>query len=246
MSEFLAALSTFPAVVFTSLLAFLSLYWLTVIAGLFDIDILSPDFVHHDGELDGGGHTPHGFLEFLSIGKVPVTITISAFVLFGWLISMAGELFLRPTLGPMISQGLFSTASMAATIITAVLLSSFAVRPIRGLFTVHTEHGEAGLVGRMVKISSRTVDQRFGTAVCDVAGPDLLLNVVCREGVSLRRDDMAVVVEFDATRQVYLVAPFSHTPADGGSTPVQPALPPSPASTPPAPVSLERQSERPH
>ncbi len=124
------------------------------------------------------------------------------------------------------------------------------VRPLRHLFNLVSEHGEAGLVGRMVRISSLTVDHQFGTAVCDNAGPGILMNVFCRHGVQMKRDDMAVVVEFDASNNLYLVAPFSHVPTDvetivTDNAGLPPVSSPAQASTPPPAVSLERRMEPP-
>lgn len=262
MSEFLAALMAFPTVIFSCLMGILLPYWLTVIAGVLDIDLFHLGGGHHDGDVAHGDHgVGHGLLEFFSFGKVPLTITVSVFVVFSWLLCMFAELSLRVPMSSALPGSLFSLLLGPAAVIPAFFMTSLAVRPLRGLFTMHTEHGEAGLVGRMVRISSRTVDQAFGTATCDVAGPDILLNVICREGVTLARDDMAVVVEYDATRQVYLIAPFSHvseetavlasdlppsepplvTPSDSREAPLPASL-----STPAPPVSLERPHERPH
>ncbi len=264
MPEFLAALMAFPTVIFTCLMGLLLPYWVTVIAGVLDLDLFHLGGGHHDGDVAHGDGGSHGFLDFFSFGKVPLTITVSVFVVLSWLLCMFAELALRAPLSSLISGPLFSLLLGPAAVIPALMMTSLAVRPLRGVFTLHTEHGEAGLVGRMVRISSRTVDKDFGTATCDVAGPDILLNVICRDGVVLARDDMAVVVEYDAARQVYLVAPFSHLSPDAGVLGVglPPALPPpvstpspaqtsskslvSPASTPVTPVSLERQHERPH
>jgi hypothetical protein len=256
MPEFLAALLAFPTVVFSILLAVVLLYWLTVIIGALHIDLGSPDG-GHDADMIPGGHDAHGFLEFLSIGKVPITITISLFVFLAWMLGMFAELVLRAPVSAWISGPLFSAALVPAIVLSAMVVTAYAVRPLRGLFSLVSEHGETGLVGRMVRITSMSVDHGFGTAVCDNAGPGILLNVVSRPGVTLARDAMAVVVEYDPARQVYLVAPFSHLPpeaADLTSSGSPPALPPavmpsvatmSPPSTPAPAVSLERQQRTP-
>jgi len=257
MSEFLAALLAIPTIVFTGLLGLVLLYWLTVLAGALDIDLGHHDAGGHDADMTPGGHETHGFLEFLSIGKVPVTIIVSVFTFLAWMLSMAGELLLRAPLTAVIPNPLFSLALFPAVVIPSFVLTAYAVRPLRGIFNQHVEHGEEGLVGRMVRITSRTADQQFGTATCDNAGAGILLNVVCRDGVTLMRDDMAVVVEFDAEKQLYHVAPFSHVSVDaavatGGNPPLIPppqtrdAPLPAALSTSAPPVSLERPHERPH
>ncbi len=264
MAEFLAALLGLPTIMFTGMLALVLLYWLTVLAGALDLDVGHHDAGHvdgHDGDMAPGGHETHGFLEFLSIGKVPITIIVSVFTFLAWMLSMGGELLLRAPLAAVMSHPLFSLALFPAVVIPSFVLTAYAVRPLRGIFNQHVEHGEDGLIGRMVRITSRTADQQFGTATCDNAGAGILLNVICRDGVTLMRDEMAVVVEYDAAKQLYHVAPFSHVSADAAelSSRLPPSGPPlipppenceapAPASlsTPPTPVSLERQHERPH
>ena len=259
MTEFLAALLALPTILFTGLLSLVLLYWISVIAGALDINLGGHgdgghDIGHHghDADMAPGGHETHGFLEFLSFGQVPVTIIVSIFAFLAWMLSMAGELWLRAPLSALISGPLFSLALFPVVAIPSLIVTGYVVRPLRVVFNQHVEHGEEGLIGRMVRITSRTADQEFGTATCDNAGAGILMNVTCREGVTMVRDDMAVVVEYDASKQVYHIAPFSHVSAEtaalGNGLP--PALPPAEShtasrSTTAKAVSLESQKERP-
>ena len=256
MSEFLAALQAFPTMLFSGLLGLMLIYWLTVIFGALDVDL----FGHHGGDVDAdmapGGHEGHGFAEFLSLGKVPITITASVFALLGWALGMLGEIHLRPIIGGILPGPLYPLIMLVALVMIAGFAATRIVRPLRRIFAMHTEHGEEGLIGKMVRITSLKADHRFGTALCDNAGPGIIMQVVLRQGAELKRDDMAVVVEYDAAKGLYLVAPFAHLQADEAISHVPtPALPPpappsSPAqveavSTPVPPVSLERRNERP-
>ncbi len=259
MTEFLAALLALPTIIFTGLLSLVLLYWLTVLAGALDINLGGHgdgghDLGHHghDADMAPGGHETHGFLEFLSFGKVPVTIIISIFAFLAWMLSMAGELWLRAPLSSLISGPLFSLALFPVVAIPSLIVTGYIVRPLRVVFNQHVEHGEEGLIGRMVRITSRTADQEFGTATCDNAGAGILMNVICSEGVTMVRDDMAVVVEYDASKQVYHIAPFSHVSAESAAlgSGLPPALPPAESLTPSSSttakaVSLESQKERP-
>ena len=250
MSEFLAALQAFPTMIFSGLLGLMLIYWLTVIVGALDIDL----FGHHGAEVDGhmapGAHDGHGFAEFLSLGKVPITITASVFSLVGWALGMLAEIHLRPVVGTLLPGPLYPLIMLVALVTIAGFAAAWAVQPLRRIFTMHTEHGEEGLIGKMVRITSLKADHRFGTALCDNAGPGIIMQVVLRQGAELKRDDMAVVVEYDVAKGLYLVAPFAHLKAEEainrGSLPILP--PPAevaPASTPAPPVSLERRNERP-
>jgi hypothetical protein len=247
MEAFLAALIAFPTVCFTGLVGLMLFYWLSVIMGALDIDFLSPapghaDIgadAHVDSDVGISGHAPHGIHNFISLGKVPVTIIFSAFTFVGWLLCMVGEMLLRGPISSVAGDIVYGLAITPAVLVLAFFITGVVVRPLRGMFSLVTEHAGTSLHGRMVRITSRSANSTFGTAICDNAGAGIIMNVVCRDGITIKRDEMAVVVEYDAAKQTYLVAPFSHMPMDVVDT----AVPPP---TPAQPVSLERREEPPH
>ncbi len=264
MEAFLTALFSFPTVCFTSLLALALLYWITVIVGALDIDFLSPDTgadaaidaspdvvtdvggdagIHHDADVHATGYTPNGIGNFISLGKVPITIIFTFFAFVGWLLGMFSDMLLRGPIAGITGDLLYGFGLFPALVILSFIITGFLVRPFRGMFSLVTEHAGITLQGKMVRITSRTVSPTFGTAICDNAGAGILMRVICRDGVTLKRDEMAVVVEYDEAKQTYLVAPFSHTSMDAVDASV--ATPDAPA-TPPPPVSLERREEPPH
>ena len=75
MDALLANLTAFPTVIFSVLMGIAVIYWLFVIVGALDIDLLHVgdfgdhgDAGSHDSE---AGHNPNVILEFLGFGKVP-------------------------------------------------------------------------------------------------------------------------------------------------------------------------------
>ncbi len=258
MDPFLHALIAMPTAIYSGLLALVLLYWLSVIVGALDLDLLhlgghghldvghggaghGGGAGHHDADTGVGGHEAHGFFEFLSLGQVPITITATGIVFLAWLQAMALDLGLRTTVEPWVGHLLFALL-LAAVCVPAVIITGYAVRPLRRIFTMYDEHGEASLVGRPVRITSLVVDQGFGTAAVAAQGPELLLNVVCREGVRLAKHDMAVVVDYLPHRAVYVVAPYAHLEPDAVDGLLRPPADGDAAGAPhPAagPVSLE-------
>jgi hypothetical protein len=250
MTEFLAAIQAFPNIIFTGLLGLMLLYWLTVIVGALDIDLFGHHGAGADGDMAPGAHEGHGFAEFLSLNKVPITITASAFALIGWILGMLTEIVLRPWLGVLLPGPLYSLIMMVVLVLAAGFAAAFVVRPLRHIFTMESEHGEEGLIGRMVRITSMKADHRFGSAMCDNSGPGIIMQVVCRAGTELKRDDMAVVVEYDAIKGIYLVAPFAHLKdndvMERGSLPIlPPPTRPEVVSTLAPAVLLEKQTKTP-
>jgi uncharacterized membrane protein (DUF485 family) len=259
MEAFLAALLSFPTVFFTSLVGLSLFYWLTVIVGALDIDFLSPDAAHGGGDIGHdagahhetdptvGSHEAHGISNFISLGKVPVTILFSVFTFIGWLLSMCGEMWLRSPIAGTFGDVIYGMSMGTVIMVMSFIFTGYMVRPLRGMFSLVTEHAGVTLIGRMVRITSRSVSTTFGTATCDNAGAGILMRINCREGITLKRDDMAVVVSYDSVQQTYLVAPFSHTPVDAIDAATDAVIPKSlPPSTPATPVSLERRAEPPH
>lgn len=239
MDDFLHALTGWGVLPFSILLIAAFLYWLLVMLGALDLDLLHLD---HDQDGAQGEHGHHlgffsGLLEFLSIGKVPVTIIVSILVVFVWLVAMASELIL-PLWWPL---------DLVLALAVALPLTGFACRLLRALFQALDGGIKTGvhLLGREARITSATCDERFGTASCPVPdSDDLLLNVVAsRPGLVFQRDEIVVIADYDADGQRYLVGPAAYRlppAAQLGSEPAsgltaEPA--PTSASTPRQPLA---------
>ena len=239
MDDFLHALTSWGVLPFSILLIVAFLYWLLVMLGALDLDLLH---LGHEHEGAHGDHDHHpgffsGMLEFLSLGKVPVTIIVSILTVFGWLVAMASELIL-PLWWPL---------DLALALAVAFPLTGFACRPLRALFRALDGGIKTGvhLLGREARITSATCDERFGTASCPVPdSDDLLLNVVAsRPGLVFQRDEIVVIADFDADAQRYLVGPAAYRlppAAQPGSEPapmLTTAAAPEKSSTPRQPLA---------
>ncbi|MBA3707952.1 MAG: hypothetical protein H0W83_03915 [Planctomycetes bacterium] len=264
MNEIITIAGAFPTAIFTGLLIAALFYWVMVILGAFDLGLghHHGDAAHADGSAGGhgpggAGHTHghdsadphahesgsdgHGLLEFLSVGQVPLSITVSAIVFIAWIVSMTVDLTTHAVFARILPEALFDLGQGGLSLLIGLVAGALLVRPLRPLFAVTGEHGHGHLEGRMVRITSRTVDQRFGTASFETSGPDILLNVVCRAEHTLSRDEFAVVVEYDQSRGVYLVAPLPHMRADAATiaaaSPLVPPPAPANATESPAPFA---------
>ena len=246
MDHLLAALVAFPTVLFTPLLVVAVLYWLLVILGALDMDLI------HLGDADAGGHDAHaghnGFaiLEFLRVGQVPITVIASVFVVIAWIVSFAATMLLRPAV-PEWSWWLFAAVALGASLVVAYLGTGLVGAGLARVFAIRGTVTAASLVGRVVEVTSSTVDARFGTARHDrLTGEEVLLNVVCDPAHALKRGDQAVIMEYDTAKGVYLIAPLPHT-REGFAAEAEPrpALPPpagaaefpAPSNDSPAPAA---------
>lgn len=229
MADFITTCITAPTVLYTTLLGVAAVYWLLVAIGAFDIDVFHFDI---DADASGDGVHPHGFLEFLSLGRVPVTVLATFLVTFAWFFCLVGEVALRPTLGALLPGAVYDWLMGLGAFIAAVPLTGFAAKPLRSVFTIQEAQTKRGVVGSPATVTSVTADERFGTAVADLAGDEIILNVVTRAGVTMTKGETAVVVEYDDARDLYLIAPLPHLQPGFLEAPA--ADPARPADPPPA------------
>lgn len=241
MDAFLTALFSFPTAIFSVVLGVAMLYWLLVIVGALDLDLLhfgEHDVGGHDADHDAhAGHNPNAILEFLRVGQVPLTIIASLYVMFGWMVCLAATTFVRPHV-PGWSWWLFGLVALAAALVGAFIATGAAVAPLAKVFSLRGVHVADDLVGKVVEVTSSTVDAKFGTARHDrPSGEDLILQVTCRSEHQLRRGDQAVIMDYDRSAGVYTIAPLPHTrPGFLAEPEQQPPTPPS-VDAPPRPQS---------
>lgn len=232
MAEFLDAAFTFPTAVFSVLLAFALLYWLTVILGALDLDTLDGLLGLEgaegaaDGALEGldagdisdagdvgemadadGSDASGGWLDKLGVSGVPLTITLSFFAFFGWILSYLGMKYFAnagAVAGWAVSGALVGVLAMAAGLAAAVV----AVRPMRRVFSTPGARGRASFVGSVCRVATGRVDADFGQAEVDDGGAGLLVQVRCTEENQLRRGAQALIFDYDPTREVFRVVPL--------------------------------------
>ncbi len=248
MESFLAALIGWPTAVFTIGLGVCLLYWGLVILGAMDFDLFGHGSdvggdghdVGHDGGGEFGHHLGfwHGFLEFLAVGTVPITIVLTLVLLAAWTVSMLGALLVAPLVSGLIPTWLTGTLLLPLSLIAAVPAARLGIWPIKLIFRNLASGGHASrrdAIGKIARITSQTADASFGTAVCLVDGAEHLLNVAARPGASFRKGDQVVVASYDDAKERFLVGPLPHLAGaegnDAGNASVQ-APSSAPASNP--------------
>ncbi len=230
MSNFLALITAFPTALFTILVGVALLYWLMVILGALDIDILDADgaFEGADGTVDGavdgalegavegaaegvesvegasGGLG--GVLEALRLRNAPITVVFSMIVFFGWVLSMIGTAHLRPVLLALPSW-LTNTLLLVLSLLLGMVLASLASRPLRGVFRGQQGAGRSTLIGKIVMVDTGSVDKRFGQARYDEDGTAHVIQIRC-ESDTLKRGDKALVVAYDKGKEAFIVEPY--------------------------------------
>jgi hypothetical protein len=187
VTELVHASLQFPTVVFTIGLGIALVYWLAVLLGALDIDVLGHGHGHHD-------------LGEVGLGAVPATISVSIVLLAGWCGSLIAMRTLEPT-------GALAALVLPGALIAALAVTAVAVRPLSPVFALREGKSNADYVGHTCTISTGRVDDGFGQATVEDGGTVLVIAVRCDRPSAFARGDRALIIEFDLARQAYVVEP---------------------------------------
>lgn len=212
MSEFLDIALSFPPVVFSFGLVVVVLYWLTVIIGALDVDIVD---VGTESELDAGG----GFWSAFGFGAVPFTVVLSLWITLGWIVTVLGTTWVRSA-DMFIPAALTGTAVLVAGMGVGMLGAKLLTRPLERLFEDAPATAHADLVGKVCIVRTGTVTLDAGQAeIIDDEGSLLLINVRRSphepQGLDeelFARHSKVVVFDYDEVEKVFLVVPVALPP----------------------------------
>lgn len=204
MDGLIPAMIAFPTVVFTILLGLVAIYWTTVIIAGLDVDVLDLD-----SSIDADASE---LLSALGLRGVPLTVWLSFFVLIAWVALLLASVLVGPILQTVVGSLVSSTLIALSGMTLAAVLTSFAVRPIRRLFSAQVGPKNLALVGKVCTVTTMRVDGGFGQAEIEDGGAGLLVQVRSAEPNSLTRGSHALVFEYDNDEGVYHITEVEHGP----------------------------------
>lgn len=229
MTEFLNAILAFPTVLLTIPMGVMVLYWLFVMLGALDINLLGDadlDVHGHDLHLDGHGHVDGhvhdvhdghghdagdghegglaGVVHALGLGGVPVTMMLSFLILTAWVFCIGGMELLGPD-----APGWQSAGVALASLGLGVPVTRLMIRPLRRFFRAIAAPQHRDLLGKVCTITTLRVDARYGQAEVEDGGAGLIVQVRCTEPGRLTRGDRAVI--FDYKDEIFYVGPLDET-----------------------------------
>lgn len=149
----------------------------------------------------------------LHLRSVPATVIISLVITFSWLVSVvAMQLITRGA--PALSGHLLSAVVLLAAPILALPLTSLAARPLAKVFVIRKAPAKSDLIGRTCVARTGTVTEKFGEATLADGGAGLVLRVRVDAGKQLSRGEQALIVDYDAERETFLVEPMNELMAE--------------------------------
>jgi hypothetical protein len=168
-----------------------------------------------DGDIDlpdaDDGGEPHGVLaalmSALHLRSVPVTVVFSLIITFAWLVSVvAMQIVTR--LAPALLGAPLALGVLLAALIVALPLTSFTARPLAKVFAPKHAPAKMDFIGRTCVVRTGTVTSKFGEATLHDGGAGLVVRVRVDGEQHLGRGEQALIVDYDAERETYLVEPM--------------------------------------
>lgn len=185
----------------TILLGLILVYWITVILGLIDIDLIDFDV---DLDLDGGEGFDgfQGVLAFLNLRDMPVMIVFSILALVFWGLAML-LYFLPITPG-----GFFNGICLIPAFVLSIVLTKLITNPLKNVFRNSygdSETQETAIIGQFVTMTCDLKDQRLGQAEVKRDGASILINVKGEiQGETFKKQEEVYVTRKD-DRDVYYI-----------------------------------------
>jgi hypothetical protein len=262
VQQLLDAVVTFPGAMYTVLLGVVTLYWISMLLGAVDLDLLGgaehggteaaaegaldghgagDGHLDHGGDIDHGGDVDHGEAEVgeaehggadhgddgvlsslgaLGLRKLPMTVSVSLLVIWGWLVSVLGALTLAEPASRYLPSGVFRGLLFVVAALSSLKLASLSARPIAPLFVANKASRREHLVGKLAEVSTGRLDARFGQVLVSDGGAGLLIDARHEGGDALKRGDRVIVTSWEPERGFVLVEPIDHVTAlrvEGGA-----------------------------
>ena len=178
-------------------------------AGAFDgaadaaLDGLDGD-IDLDADVDADVDAPN-ILSAFNLRRAPVTVVFSLIAFSGWLMSYGAMRYLAPFV-PLPSWAM-GTLVLLVSLFLSMPITSLLTKPLEPIFRNRGGKTRADYVGTTCRIQTGRVDSKFGQARINLDGTELVVQVRDDDG-SLGRGDQALIVDYDAEREAYVVEAY--------------------------------------
>jgi hypothetical protein len=173
------------------------------------------DAVFGDGG-DGGGHGDADdggqgalatLMSALHLRSAPATVIFSLIITFSWLVSVVTMQVVTRT-APALTGPALSLGVLLTSFALALPLTSLAARPLAKVFAPKYAPLKSDFIGRTCTVRTGSVNAKFGEATLHDGGAGLVLRIRIEDGKQLGRGEQALIVDYDAERETYLVEPM--------------------------------------
>jgi hypothetical protein len=216
MGDFVVLIGSFPAVVFTAMLAFSLAWWLiSVLAGGLDVDgVDGGDVDGIEGDADLGGR----IFDTLGVPGIPLSISFTIVSFGAWVVAIALTAAARAAdvSGPLLVVA--GAGAIALSLFVGVRFARVVAAPLAPLFTTLPAPSVADAIGSLARVRSIVVDGGRPGEVLVTTGPARSTVLRARAEQTFRAGDIVHVIDRDDDG-VYLVVAVDPTIADEPGTP---------------------------
>jgi len=215
MLPFVENISSFPTVIYTTLLLLSIVFWAAAVIGFLDLDILDLDLDLDGFDADGidinnsnGSNTPDvlsGLLLRYGLVGVPVTVSLSLLILIGWVLCYYSVHFLFPFEKGSLMHYVAGLPTFLATLYLAAKATGYAIKPLKPLFAKANQQTEKKVLGQTAIVRTSRVDNDFGEATLDDGGAGLIIKVRTRGEDRFVKGDKVILFEKLNNDNVYRV-----------------------------------------
>ena len=205
MDPFYQNIASFPTLFFTLLLALVTVYWLIAVLGIVDLDALDIDMPEGDASSDGGVNDLAGLLLKLNLNGVPLTITLSFLILFGWLICYFAVYFIFPIIPDGFLEYLAGLPILIGSLYISALITAQMIKPLRPLFKNMNNNTVKNVLGQTAIVRSLRLDSRFGEVLLADGGAGLIFKARTLNNETFKKGDRVVLLEYLKDQHAYRV-----------------------------------------
>lgn len=197
--SFLGYMLSFPTVIYSFFLCICIILWLLTVLGLLGLEGAEID-ASDIGDA-GAGPDYHiageamGLLSRFGFNGIPITLLVTLLALFGWVISFLAQSLILKHFSS-IFYYLAGLVVFLVSFVATVYLTAIVCRPLRIVFKSQTALRNKHLIGRVVTVSSLTVDSNYGEAFMEDGGAGLLLQIRAHVQQQLKKGDKVVLLEY--------------------------------------------------
>lgn len=201
MGDFVTAILTFPTALFTFALLVVVGFWLLVISGGVDADVL-----------DGAeSSSVVAASDALGLTGVPLSIAVTGVVTLSWFTGIVGSVLVDAAGWSGVPAVLAGFVVLIVAVAAAVAGTRIVVIPLRRFFDAGNQQSRHDFVGQLCVVRTGRVDAEFGQAeLTSTDGSSAIIQI--RQSAThaaitpLAQGDSAVVFDYDPATEIFWVA----------------------------------------
>jgi len=216
MTEFFHFIFTAPNIIATFILSFCVLYWLIVIVGIIDLDMIDID-VDVDADVDvdtdmtggteGGVAWFNKILHFFNLGRFPFMLWLTIVGIIAWF----GTVMFNHTLH--IGSFLLGSVVFLVAFIAAVVIAKPLTYPLVKMFdALEKSHVLKSVIGQIGEILYPNKNGQPGEAEITHEGSHIRVFVMpsSKEIVLIKNQKVLIITPTENDKNIYLVEPYNN------------------------------------